>query len=265
MTIEGFIARISYLSVRTITKCYHFTEAIVSGFWLGLMSEKSLDTYDELHYTRSKKYFDDSYNLSGLSGWEEEFIGKYFGGVKRILLIAAGGGRESLALARRGFDVESYECNTRLVEYGNGFLQRNGISSSITVLDAGTLPASVGKFDAIIIGWGAYSHFRYKNSRIEFLLSLHQLIKDNAPLVISFALVKNHDRKEKIVMKVSSFFRILTGRRKTEIGDRLFSYFIHFFTSAEITGELSSAGYSINAFGASDYGWLVAKKNISGS
>jgi len=53
-------------------KAYNFLDAILSGFWLGVMSEKSLDFYDELHYNNSEKYTDDNYNLSGLFEWERK-------------------------------------------------------------------------------------------------------------------------------------------------------------------------------------------------
>ncbi|HBE40950.1 MAG TPA: hypothetical protein DDW27_07050 [Bacteroidales bacterium] len=79
---------------------------------------------DEIHYNKSEKYTDDDYNLSGLFEWEKERIEKYFSKSKKILLLAAGGGRETVALIRMGFDIDSYECNKKLVDYGNVFLEK---------------------------------------------------------------------------------------------------------------------------------------------
>ncbi|MBN1598354.1 MAG: hypothetical protein JW894_08670, partial [Bacteroidales bacterium] len=69
------------------------------------------DLYDELHYNKSEKYADDNYNLSGLSEWGKKRFEKYFPKSKKILLLAAGGGRETVALIRMGYNVDSYECN----------------------------------------------------------------------------------------------------------------------------------------------------------
>ena len=74
MSPAKLISRLSYSSLTFLKKAYNFFDAVLSGFWLGVMSEKSLDLYDELHYNRSQKYTDDAYNLSGLSDWEKEKI-----------------------------------------------------------------------------------------------------------------------------------------------------------------------------------------------
>ena len=74
MSFTKLVARLSYSSLIFLKKAYNFFDAVLSGFWLGVMSEKSLDLYDEFHYNRSQKYTDDEYNLSGFSGWEKERI-----------------------------------------------------------------------------------------------------------------------------------------------------------------------------------------------
>jgi len=66
MSYAKFIARLTHSSLEFIKKTYNLTDSVISGFWLGVMSEKSLDLYNELHYNKSEKYTDDNYNLSGL-------------------------------------------------------------------------------------------------------------------------------------------------------------------------------------------------------
>lgn len=186
MSLTKLIARLSYSSLTFFKKTYNFFDAVQSGFWLGVMSEKSLDLYDEFHYNRSQKYTDDEYNLSGFSGWEKERIEKFSSEAKNILSIAAGGGRETAALTRAGFSVDSYECNKKLVEYGNGFLKRNGFNATIQYLPSNSVPEAK-IYDGIIIGWGAYTHKRGKNKRISFLSKVGQLLKEGGPLMVSFA------------------------------------------------------------------------------
>jgi len=184
MPYANFIARLSHSSLEFIKKTYNLMDAVLSGLWLGIMSEKSLDLYDELHYNKSQKYTDDNYNLSGLFEWEKERIVKYFSKSKKILLLAAGGGRETVALIRMGYIVDSYECNRKLVEYGNVFLQKYTKDYIIKYLQKDSVPDLIRKYDGIIIGWGAYSHIRGSEKRIAFLKKLQPFLKKDAPLMI---------------------------------------------------------------------------------
>jgi len=258
MAYEKFIAKLSSSSLRFMTNIYNFLYAVLSGFWLGVMSEKSLDIYDELHYNHSKKYTDDNYNLSGLSKWETDRIEKYFSNAKNILLIAAGGGRETLVLSKMGFKVDSYECNATLVEYGNIFLQKHKIDNKIKHLPENSVPDEIKKYDGIIIGWGAYSHIRGTKKRISFLGRLYPFLHPEAPLMISFLTKGETGRQETIIKNVSNFFRFFTNKDKTETGDRLYSYFVHFFNEEEIKNELIKSKFRIINYYNIDYGCVIA-------
>jgi len=257
MAYYKFIARLSHASLKCITKTYHFTNSVMTGLWLGVMGEKSMDYSDELHYHRNSKYTDDNYNLSGLFKWEKVAIEKYFSDVKDILLIGAGGGRETIALSKMGFEINSYECNKALVDYGNTFLQKQGIKNTIEYLPRDTVPAEARKYDGIIIGWGAYSHIRGKDNRLSFLEKLQPFLNKKAPLMISFLLTGERTRQDKIVKRVADFFRIFSKQGKTDLGDGLMLEFVHYFTEEEIKNELSEAGYSIIGFNSVDYGCII--------
>ena len=86
---------------------------------------------------------------SGLFEWEKPIIEKHFSNAKSILLIAAGGGREVLALIKMGFEVDSYECNTKLIEYGNELLQRNKIDTKIKYLPRNSVPVKLKNMTAL--------------------------------------------------------------------------------------------------------------------
>jgi hypothetical protein len=260
-----FIAILSHLSLRFIEVVYKLTEkifkflnAILSGFWLGVMSEKSLDFSDELHYNHHKRSTDDEYNLSGLFDWEKDRIEKYFSNAKDILLIAAGGGREIMALSKMGFEVDSYECNTVLIEYGNELLQKSGIENKIKYLPRNRVPDETKKYDGIIIGWGAYSHIRGIKKRLSFLSGLYPFLHEETPLMISFLWTGRRTRYDKIIKNVSNFFRIFSKKDKTELGDRLREEFIHFFSEEEIKNELIQSKFRIIDYYSTDYGCVIA-------
>src|SRR5512143_3737804 len=100
MPYHKFVAKLSHLSFRFLKNLTDFLDALSSGFGLGVMGDKSLDFSDEIYYNQTKYYTEDKYNESGLFEWEKPMSQKHFSNAKRILLIAAGGGREVLALSK---------------------------------------------------------------------------------------------------------------------------------------------------------------------
>ncbi len=253
-----FVAKLSHLSFRLSKKLQTLIDALHSGFWLGVMSERSLEYSDRLFYSQKKHYTDDKYNLSGLYHWEKSMIEKHFTNSKKILLIAAGGGREVLALHRMGFEVDSYECNLKLIDYGNDFLKRNGLEKTIEYLPGSSVPEYISKYDGILIGWGAYSLITGRKKRISFLKGLHPFLKEGFPLMISFLYTKNRSRHEKVIRIVSNFFRTIRRIEKTETGDMLMPDFIHYFTEEEIRSELIMSNYLVRDYSDSEYGCIIA-------
>lgn len=253
-------ARLSHITFRFLKRLTNFLDTLFSGFWLGIMSEKSLEFSDELFYNNNSNYTDEKYNLSGLFGWEKVMVEKYFSKAKNILLIAAGGGREVIALGKMGFLIDSYECNMKLVEYGNALLRKNNLDYTIKYLPRNTVPGDVKKYDGIIVGWGAYSLIQGNKRRISFLNGLSPFLGQDTPLMISFLWMDKKDRKDNRIQKVANFFRILSRKEKTEPGDRLVPDFIHYFTEEEIKSELEQSKLRIEDFYTADYGCLVAYK-----
>jgi len=188
----------------------------------------------------------------------KERIEKYFSNAKSILLIAAGGDRETLALSKMEFDVDSYENNATLIEYGNVFLQKNKTDIKIKYLPSDSVPEDVKKYDGIIIGWSAYSHIRGYKKRLSFLVGLYPFLHKETPLMISFLTKEQRGRQDKIVKIVSNFFRILKNKYKTEPGDILLSYFAHFFTEEEIKNELIQSKFMVINYYNIDYGCVIA-------
>jgi hypothetical protein len=258
MSYYRFIARISHSTFRFMGRLCNFLDTFHSGFWLGVMSEKSLEFSDELFYNRSMHYMDDKYNLSGLFEWEKVLINKHFSNLKSILLIAAGGGREALALIKMGYDVDSYECNASLIAYGNALLKKNQIDSVIKYLPRNTVPIDKKKYDGIIIGWGAYSLIQGSKKRHSFLTALQPFLNKTTPLMISFLWVEKKSRKDKMIKDLSDFFRIFSKKDKTELGDRLVPDFIHYFDEEEIKGEIIQSNLKLIDYYSSDYGCIIA-------
>lgn len=268
MAWHKIVAKLSHLSSSCLEKVYVFVrktfgllQAVHTGFWLGVMGEKSLDYSDELIYNETKKYRDDKYNLSGLYDWEKQMINKNFIDAKNIMVIAAGGGREVVALSRLGYKVDGYECNIKLVEFASDFLKKEGVNASIRFLERNTVPDGVKKYDGIIIGWGAYSFIVGSKKRREFLKALYPFMNEGSSLLISFLYERNKTLSDKIIKGVSNFFRYFSDRPKTESGDRLVPDYMHYFTEDEIKNELVLCNYKIKDFLVMGDGCVVAGLN----
>jgi hypothetical protein len=244
-------------SLSFLRNIYKFSDAIVTGFWLGIMSEKALDQYNKLHYDSVTKYLDDSYNLSGLHKWEYDRIKNYFYAAKTFLLIGAGGGRETAALRKWGVEIDSYECSEKFVDYGNDFLSRNNIDARIVWLPVNSVPDVSKKYDGILLGWGAYTHIQGSRNRISLLKRLHPFCKNETHIMISFYTKDGSERQDKIVRSVSNLFRFFNGRPRTELGDRLHSYYAHYFNREEIESELKQSGFMIIDYYDEEYGCAI--------
>lgn len=259
MTKPEIIAKVSHKSFQFFFKMFNFCHAVLTGFWLGVLSEKSLDAADDYYYLKKKKYKDREYNKSGLFSWEKTLIEGHFKNTKKILLIAAGGGREVLALLKMGYDVDAFECNQQLIRSGNALLEEMDLSQRIHYLPRNHVPeGTTTKYDGIIIGWGAYSLIRGSKERKGFLIKLKSFLKQDAPLMVSFLTTKENSKQDKVTAWVGNFFRFFRNAPKIEPGDRLVSNFIHLFTKNEILKEFSNSKLEILDYYDEDYGCLIA-------
>ena len=252
------VSHFSRLSFRCVKNLTEFLDGLFSGFWLGVMSQESLDYTDEIYYKQTKYYTEEKYNKSGFFDWEKPFIEKYFTGPGDILLIAAGGGREVLALTQMGHNIDAYECNRQLIEFGNSLLEKNNIDKKIKYLPRNSVPSEVKTYDGIIIGWGAYSHIEGRVRRMAFLSALRPFFKEGVNLMISFMWIANKNWKDRMIINISNFFRLFRGKFRSESGDRLVPDFIHYFDVEEIRKEITHSGFKILDFSIKDYGCLVA-------
>lgn len=70
------------------------------GFWLGCLSVDELNAVTADHFDNSRESASTEQSLRGLLDWETFAVNRHFGPGSRILVAAAGAGREVLALRR---------------------------------------------------------------------------------------------------------------------------------------------------------------------
>jgi hypothetical protein len=237
--------------------------AVHTGLWLGLLDTASLDALVERYYTsdatpEATRYREDEYNRGGLFDAEKSFVDEAFHGCNTILVGCAGGGREVLGLARSGYRVEGFECNRGLVEVAQRLLAADGVDARVRFAPANHCPSGDALFDSAIVGWGGYSHVRWRTQRVGFLRDVRAQVCLGAPLLVSF-FVRDGRKDYTAVRTVGAFVGRVCGRGGAELGDDLRSGYIHLFTAAEIEDELRAAGFAARSVSTERFGWAVAE------
>lgn len=244
-------ARAALLLHHAIDRTSRLVRDGTSALSLGLLGDDDLDRACEMEYGHRREFRDAVHNRSGLRSWEQDFVDRYLRPGMRVLVSAAGGGREVLALARLGFVVTAFECNTRLVTWGNAFLRKEGVNAQILEAPAGECPTGLPPCDAIVLGWASYHHIRPAERRRRFLGALHRQIPAGAPILLSF-----FDRGSSSVDRSSRWanrIRSVLGRPPVEPGDIFGPPPLHLFTRQEIEEELLAAGFRLEQYSHEGY------------
>jgi 2-polyprenyl-3-methyl-5-hydroxy-6-metoxy-1,4-benzoquinol methylase len=234
-------------------------QAIQQGFWLGLLSNKQLDEIGVLQYAKWSQYVDENYNLSGLQHWEKLVLNQYFQLDSRVVLAAAGGGREAIALARMGYIVDAFDSTPSLALSCKFLVEKLGLAVRVFTIGSGDVPKELTSYAGIIVGWGGYMHIPGARNRVAFLRSLRKHVETGAPLLVSFFHRSDRTKRHTLITPIASVIRRLRGSKEgIEYGDALDGTFDHHFTESEIRRELAEGGFQLSQYYTKPYGHAVA-------
>ena len=238
----------------------------VRSIWLGVLDRRRLHWLDERFWGGESLYFDryrddmycdEDFNLSGLFAWEQAAIDEFFGETHRILISSIGGGRETIALRRMGFEVDGFECNQKLLRFANGLLDRSGLDAETRWAPRDECPDFGRVYDGLIIGWGAYDLIQGRERRIAFLRRLRDHAGEGTPVLLSFFTRSPDSRSFKVAAAIASPIRWILRRDPVEVGDVLEPIYFHFFTEDELRAELRAGGFDLRHFTTRGYGHAV--------
>ncbi len=232
--------------------------ALFEGLWLGLLGRGQLHALDAACYDAWQQFSDPAYNRGGLLAWEESAVTSRFGGCRRLLVAAAGGGREVLALERLGYEVEAFECHGALAAAANVLLAEEGCAARVRAAPRDGCPDFSARLDGAIIGWGAYTLIQGRQHRVAFLRQLRRRLAVGAPLLVSFFHRRGEERGDAWRTAIAGALRRLRRRPPPELGDALAPNFVHRFSRDEIAAELAEGGFEMAHHDTRDYGHAVA-------
>ena len=218
------------------------------GIWLGILRREQLIAISQRTYSLDRRYWTDDYNKAGLWAWESRVVDEHFAGCRRLLLAAAGGGREVIALRRRGIEVEAFESDPGLVRFANELLQREGMAPDIKVAPWDECPDLDGVGDGIIVGWGAYMHIRGRKKRVAFLRQLRDKIVTGSPILLSFSTREERAPYFRGIGRIGNLLAWILRRDQIEVGDTLVPNYAHYFTRSELESELENAGFELVSY-----------------
>lgn len=254
--LEKFYPRIE----RAVRMCEAAGWIGVQALGLGLLDTDELVRLTVRRF-ESSSYLDPSYNTdSGLWLWEREALRRFFPPAGRILVGAAGSGREMIALQRAGYSVDGFECAQSLVEAGQIVLQDSGCPGRLIWAPAGEVPAVPGRFDGAIMGWSGYMYIPLRAQRVKLLVDFRDLLVEGGPLLLSFQTRELCERRMHWSARAANWIRKIRGAEPVAVGDRLDSGFKHWFNFDDIAGEMAEAGFRLEWYGVDGYGCAVGVK-----
>lgn len=239
-----------------------------TGFWLGILSRDALHRVDELMYRRRGRYHGEAHNLGGLFDWEEEALRPYLTKPRRVAVIGAGGGREVIALHRRGCEVEGFECNPSLVAAAQRLLAQADCSATVDWLPRDAAPSGQSPYSLVVVGWGAYTLMQSRAQRVAFLREVAATSEPGSPILISFFSRATADPRLERICRLGNLLRRGFGRDPVEIGDDLAPNFVHRFTREEIADEAVAAGMRLETYrdqgaGPTDAGFAILVTGVA--
>jgi len=251
---------------RLILFIHNGLTALIQGLSLGLLSNEVLERLTERRYlTQSAPYSEESYLNSGLFLWEREAIRRYFPPGGRILVAAAGAGREMIALADSGFLVDGFDCCAPLVESGQNALRKHHIDAKLIYAPSSTVPACGGHYDAVLVGFSGYMYIPGRARRIRFLRDLRDFLDAGAPVMVSFT-EGSPGRLRVWTARIGGTIRRIRRAEPVEEGDWLEAGFQHHFVRQQILSEMNEAGIELIYFsGGTCYGHAVGLVRTAGS
>ncbi|MBL8678861.1 MAG: hypothetical protein JNK05_06830 [Myxococcales bacterium] len=203
----------------------------------------------------------------GLFSWEKSLLAREeVPKSGRVLLAAAGGGRELEALGERGYEVCAFEPNPVLrrgaEEVASRFGARvyDGLFSDLStaVRDEGPLASlrAQSPYALVVLGWGSITHVLEDEERIALLESVRALAP-TAPVIVSFFLRPERNegapiaKTERLRKALRGAFARMGGRNHgvpEGLAYEAGGGFVYAFTESEVQSMAHRAGYAVRYF-----------------
>ncbi len=221
---------------------------VLNGLWLGVLSDAELAAIDQRYYEDAGQYRTAAWNERGLFEWEQRLVDEHFAQCERVVVLAAGGGREVLALLQQGFDVIGYESHPDLVGFAQDLLETRGHPGRLHPSARDAFPVDAGPCDGMVVGWGAYSLMQARHRRVALLSNASEHLSARGPVLLSFFERTVADREVRWTSRIANGLRRVRRAEAVELGDTFAPNFVHVFTRGELAAEVEAAGLHLVSY-----------------
>ena len=251
------LAHLIIVLVRICEKMAGFlfrVQQLLSGILPALLSPKELTGLIRNHYADS--YQDVATRVPEglykwtLENWEEVVLARHKMTSGTILVLGAGVGRESIALAQRGFSVVGLDINRESLCVASQQSAVNGLNPLFAQADFLAIPIGSVRVNYVFMSGIMYSSIPGRQRRQAWLRSLRPCMNENGLLVLNFLVAREmNTRTHRLVHRLNRWLIRLPGANQLyQFGDTCSqNHFLHgFVDEEEIRSELRDAGATVD-------------------
>ncbi|MFH0828202.1 MAG: class I SAM-dependent methyltransferase [Candidatus Omnitrophota bacterium] len=247
MSIKYFFTRLS------IKFSFFFLEVsdFFHSFPIVFLNPAELAKLNNSHY--QKPYIVEKWEENGdfvLSPGEEQFIKKYGFEGARALVIGSGAGRESIALAKLGFQVKAIDSSLSMLEAAARNIEKSGVRVDLLHLSLYEICRLGGDFDMVFLG-GNYGMIPTRKFRQKALSEIKKRLKPGGIVYLEF---RGYEPSKYAGFRYALYKIIaylILGNRQVEPGDFILGTgeFYHYFGSMDtVIKEAQGAGFAVDKF-----------------
>lgn len=231
---------------------FRLPSSIFDNFLLLALKPEELKEYSKTCYANLDVIsFWNSMNKEGFRKWEEEVLKKDLksmpkGKKGKCLVMGSGCGRESVEIAKLGFEVTGIEEIQKMIDIAKTEAIGKNLNIKYRRQDFTSPNFPSRSFDLIVLFFMMYSSIPSSEMRVEMLKKINKILKPEGTFIFEFFFDPTRSRGRLNFFK-KSLIKILRGNKDWQPGDGLTKngFFRFFSQKSEIEDEVSQAGLSL--------------------
>jgi SAM-dependent methyltransferase len=249
-----FIRIFDSVSNRIITLLFRLQQ-LLTGLLPALAPPSELTELIHTHYAHTYRnapaHYPEHSPIWMLEPWEEEVLARYMNHSGTVLVLGTGVGRESIAIAQKGYRVFGLEIHLDALRWAQQRAKAKGIQVWFVQASFLAIPAMSASLDYILLPSVMYSAIPGRQERQAWLHSLRTYLKPQGRAILNFMLVREPETTtQRLTLFLARWLMKLPGANKNyQPGDTCAQgHFLHLFaTEEEIRSELTETGVTIVA------------------
>jgi hypothetical protein len=227
---------------------------LLTGMLPALLPPKELTELIRNHYDDSYKdvaeRLPETWYKWTLESWEEAVLTRHNMTSGTVLVLGAGVGRESIALAQRGFFVVGLDISRESLCVASQQSSVNCPKPVFAQADFLAIPIGPARVDYVFMSGIMYSSIPGRQQRQAWLRSLRPCMNEHGLVVLNFFIARELEtRAYRLIHRINCWLITLPGANQSyQLGDTCSqSHFLHAFVDEEeLRSELRGAGATVD-------------------